>query len=400
MRLKDKKILVGITGSIAAYKTPLLIRLLKKEGALVQVIVTPNAKDFVTPLTLSTLSGNPVFSDFFNPIDGSWNSHVEMGRWADLFVIAPASAATLSKMAYGLCDNLLTTTYLSAKCPVFFAPAMDLDMFAHPSTTENILKLVSRGNKLIEAQTGELASGLCGAGRMEEPEVILEKIVDFFSKHETMLNRQVLITAGPTFEAIDPVRFIGNHSTGKMGFAIAEALAERGAKIVLISGPVNLTIQHSNIQLIRVHSALEMYEESIKYFAESHLAILAAAVADYRPSAVSATKIKKNGGNMQIELEPTTDILKSLGANKKNQFLMGFALETDHELENAQTKLIAKNCDAIVLNSMKDKGAGFGSDTNKITILGRTHNPVTFDLKTKKEVAEDICNYLEDKIIG
>ncbi len=400
MRLKDKKILIGITGSIAAYKTPLLVRLLKKEGAQVQIVITPSGKDFVTPLTLSTLSGNPVLSEFFNPQDGFWNSHVEMGRWADVFIIAPASASTLSKMAHGLCDNLLTTTYLSAKCPVFFAPAMDLDMFAHPATIENIEKLISRGNRLIEAQTGELASGLCGAGRMEEPEIILEKIVEHFNPVTSFVNKKILITAGPTHEAIDPVRFIGNHSTGKMGYAIAETMARRGAKVVLVSGPVNIKAQNPNIQTINVVSASEMYNAAQEHFGDSDVAILSAAVADFKPIEVSRQKIKKDKQTLQLQLESTKDILKSLGEIKTHQFLVGFALETNDEIANAKAKLESKNCDAIVLNSLREQGAGFGTDTNKITILGKNHEPVVFELKSKEKVAEDICNYIESTGFG
>jgi len=395
MRLKGKKIVLGITASIAAYKIPILVRLLKKEGADVQIVMTPNARDFVTPLTLSTLSGKPVLTETFNNVDGSWNSHVELGQWADLMLFAPLSASTLSKMANGLSDNLLTTTYLSAKCPVFFAPAMDLDMYAHPTTRKNIDTLLSFGHKMIDAQTGELASGLCGAGRMEEPEIILETLIDFFKKKNSFSGKSILITAGPTNEAIDPVRFIGNHSSGKMGYAIAREFAERGAKVQLVSGPVNIDINHPNIEVYRVQTAIEMFEQANSLFEQSSIAVFSAAVADYRPKNIADKKIKKDKQSLSIELEPTVDILKTLGQRKKSQFLLGFALETDNELANAQKKLIEKNCDAIVLNSMNDKGAGFGFDTNKISILAKNQETVHFDLKSKKEIAVDICNYME-----
>lgn len=395
MRLKGKKIVLGITASIAAYKVPILVRLLKKEGADVQVLMTPSARDFVTPLTLSTLSGRSVFSLPFNSVDGSWNSHVEMGQWADLMIFAPLSAATLAKMANGISDNLLTTTYLSAKCPVFFAPAMDLDMYAHPTTKKNIETLLSFGHTMIEAQTGELASGLCGAGRMEEPEKILEIVVEHFKKKSSFSGKTILMTAGPTYESIDPVRFIGNYSSGKMGYAIAMELLERGAKVHLVSGPVQMNISHPNLNLQHVKSADEMYEQALRYYGDADIAILSAAVADYRPRNTKSSKIKKSEFSLNVQLEPTVDILKTLGENKKGQFLMGFALETDHERDHAQYKLEKKNCDAIVLNSMNDKGAGFGHDTNKISIFGKKHLPIDFELKSKKDVAKDICDYLE-----
>ena len=398
MKLKDKKILLGVTGSIAAYKIPILIRLLKKEGAEVQLILTDSAQDFVTPLSLSVLSGRPVYTEPFNKKNGSWNSHVEMGQWADLMLLAPLSAATMAKMALGLSDNLLTTTYLSAKCPVYFAPAMDLDMYAHPSTKVNIDKLLSFGNTMIEAQTGELASGLCGAGRMEEPENILEIIIEHFKKKSTFLNKKILITAGPTHEAIDPVRFIGNHSSGKMGYAIAREFAERGANIILVSGQVNEEISHPNVEVVSVVSAAEMYDACKKHFPAIDIAIMAAAVADYRPIKVAKEKIKKDKQQLSIDLEKTIDILKTLGQEKEKQFLMGFALETENEMENAQRKLQQKNCDALVLNSMKDKGAGFGHETNKIFILGNNHQALSYALKTKTEVAQDICNYIENRM--
>ncbi len=398
MELKDKKILIGITASIAAYKIPILLRLLKKEGAEVQIVMTESAHSFVTPLTLATLSGNPVLTEPFNPKDGSWNSHVEMGQWADLMLMAPLSASTLSKMAHGLSDNLLTTTYLSAKCPVFFAPAMDLDMFAHPSTKLNIERLLSFGNIMIEAQTGELASGLCGAGRMEEPEKILQILISHFKKKRSFLDKKVLISAGPTHEAIDPVRFIGNHSSGKMAYAIANQLANRGAKVYLISGPVSLCVHHPNIELFSVVSSHEMYDACLSKFPEIDVAIMAAAVADYRPTKVAKNKIKKQNASLSIELEQTSDILKALGEKKKNQFLLGFALETNNEVANAQEKLVKKNCDALVLNSMNDQGAGFGYDTNKVTILGNNHEPYLFSLKSKDLVANDICDYIEKRM--
>ncbi len=398
MELKNKKILIGITASIAAYKIPILIRLLKKEGAEIQIVMTESAHSFVTPLTLATLSGMPVLTEPFNPKDGAWNSHVEMGQWADLMLMAPLSASTLSKMANGMSDNLLTTTYLSAKCPVFFAPAMDLDMFAHPTTKLNIEKLLSFGNIMIEAQTGELASGLCGAGRMEEPEKILQILIDYFKKKRTFLNKKVLISAGPTYEAIDPVRFIGNHSSGKMGYSIANEMAQRGAQVFLVTGPVSLNIHHPNIELIPVVSAQEMYDACQSKFPKVDIAIMAAAVADYRPTLVSENKIKKKSTKLSIQLEHTIDILQTIGEQKKDQFLVGFALETDNELDNAQEKLKRKNCDALVLNSMKDTGAGFGYNTNKIVILGNNHDPYEYPLKSKDLVANDICDYIEKRI--
>lgn len=398
MQLEGKKILLGITASIAAYKIPILVRLLKKEGADVQIVMSESARDFVTPLTLSTLSGRPALSQSFDPVDGAWNSHVEMGQWADLLLMAPLSASTMAKMANGLSDNLITTTYLSAKCPVYFAPAMDLDMYAHPSTQINIEKLLSFGHTMIEAQSGELASGLCGAGRMEEPEKILDIIIKHFKKKSSFKNKKVLITAGPTHEAIDPVRFIGNYSSGKMGYAIAASFAQRGALVTLVSGPVSVRALHPNIKVISVITASEMYDKAEEYFEGSDIAIMAAAVADYKPAKLNAKKIKKSEASLDIKLEPSIDILKSLGQKKKKQFLMGFALETDDEMLNAQKKLHSKNCDALVLNSMKESGAGFGHDTNKIYILGKEQEAISFDLKPKVEVAEDICNYIEKHI--
>lgn len=393
--LKGKKILIGITGSIAAYKIPYLIRLLIKEGAEVQVILTPNARDFVTPLTLSTLSKRPALTETFNQVDGSWNSHVEMGIWADLMLIAPASAATLSKMATGQADNLLVTTYLSAKCPVFFAPAMDLDMYKHPTTLKNIETLISFGHQLIEPQVGELASGLSGAGRMEEPENILQIIQSFFKKKSQFSNKKILVTAGPTYEAIDPVRFIGNYSSGLMGFEIAREAAERGAQVTLISGPTHLRCTTQGIKRIDVVSAGEMSEACNQIFGETDITIMAAAVADFTPVEVSETKIKKETSLNSIQLKPTADILSGLGKRKKDsQLLVGFALETNSELENARKKLENKNLDLIVLNSLNDEGAGFGVSTNKITILDKSGGQTSYPLKPKNEVASDIMDRL------
>lgn len=394
MQLKGKKILIGVTASIAAYKIPYLVRLLKKEGADVQIIMTEASRDFVSQLTLATLSGRPAFHLPFNIQDGSWNSHVEFGLWADLLLIAPLSAATMSKMAHGQSDNLLTTTYLSAKCPVYFAPAMDLDMFAHPSTQKNIEILISYGNHLIEAQTGELASGLCGAGRMEEPEKILEIIINHFKKKDDFVGKKVLITAGPTYEAIDPVRFIGNYSSGKMGYAIAHEFANRGAEVTIVSGPSSQKITHHKIQRLAVQSAQQMFEACQNLFEYTDIAIMSAAVADFKSKNIQTIKIKKEDGFSKIELEPTVDILKTLGTLKKHQILIGFALETTNELENAQNKLRSKNCDAIILNSLQEAGAGFQHDTNKISIIDKSLNKTDFPLKLKTEVASDICDYI------
>jgi len=394
MQLKGKKILVGITGSIAAYKIPILVRLLKKEGAEVQVLMTEASRDFVSQLTLATLSGNPAYHLPFNAQDGSWNSHVEFGLWADLMLIAPLSASTMSKMAHGQSDNLLTTTYLSAKCPVYFAPAMDLDMFAHPSTKKNIETLLSYGNHLIEAQTGELASGLCGAGRMEEPEKILEIIINHFKKKDDFANKKVLISAGPTYESIDPVRFIGNFSSGKMGYALAHEFANRGAEVILVSGPSSEKVTHPSIQRLGVQSAQQMYEACKNFYDQCDIAIMAAAVADFKPKNVPTAKIKKEDGFNKIELEPTVDILKTLGSLKKHQRLIGFALETTNELENAHKKLQSKNCDAIILNSLQDAGAGFQHQTNKISIIDKSLQKTDYPLKSKTEVAVDICDFI------
>lgn len=393
--LKGKKILIGITGSIAAYKIPLLIRLLKKEGAEVKIVMTPCAKDFVTPLTLSTLSQQPVLIEPYDKTDGSWNSHVDWGRWADVFIMAPVSANTLAKMASGIADNLLTTTYLAAKCTVFFAPAMDLDMFHHPTTQKNIDTLLSYGNHLIAPQEGELASGLCGAGRMEEPEEILRIVTDFFLKRNLLSGKKVLISAGPTYELIDPVRFIGNFSSGKMGYALAEDAAARGAQVALVSGPVGLKPLHPGISLISVTSAEQMAEACFSEFKSSDITIMAAAVADYTVTDPAPVKIKKSGDKLTIELSKTTDILATLGKQKRaGQFLAGFALETDNEKPNALSKLKNKNLDMIVLNSLNDQGAGFGYDTNQVTIVMADGVETEVPLKSKKDVAAVILDVI------
>lgn len=398
--LKGKKILLGITGSIAAYKSAVLVRLLIKQGAEVKVVLTPSAKDFVTPLTLATLSKNAVHSDFFNPKNGAWNNHVELGLWADIFLIAPASANTIAKMANGLCDNLLLATYLSARCPVYFAPAMDLDMLQHPSTKKNIATLISFGNSLIAPQHGELASGLHGEGRMAEP----ADIIDFLSnktvkKKSPLSNKKVLVTAGPTYEAIDPVRFIGNHSSGKMGIAIANELANQGADVTLVCGPGVAYNQLQSINRVDVVSAKEMLDACTTIYNKTNIAIMCAAVADYTPVAMASQKIKKKESEFNLPLKATTDILFTLGqSKKKNQLLVGFALETNNELEHAKAKLKRKNLDFIVLNSMQDKGAGFKSDTNKITIIDKHNKTTKFELKDKREVAKDIIDKIKNMI--
>ncbi len=398
--LSGKKILLGITAGIAAYKTANLARLFIKSGAEVKVVMTPASKDFVTPLTLSTLSKNPVSSTFYDKEKENklWNSHVELGLWADIMLIAPATANTLSKMANGVCDNLLLATYLSAKCPVYFAPAMDLDMYKHPSTKKSIEKLQSFNNLLIPAISGELASGLVGEGRMAEPQNIISFIENDILSKLPLRGKKVLITAGPTYEAIDPVRFIGNHSSGKMGFSIAKKAANLGAEVILISGPSHQQIQHSSVKRIDVKSAEEMYNSTHQYFNKVDIAILTAAVADYKPKNIANQKIKKKDATLHIELTPTKDILASLGNIKKKQFLVGFALETNNELENAKGKLQRKNLDMIVLNSLQDKGAGFATDTNKITIIDKDLTENNFKLKSKIEVAKDIMNYIVKKI--
>lgn len=392
--LKDKKILIGVSGSIAAYKAALLVRLFVKKGAEVKVIMTKAATDFITPLTLSTLSKNAIITEFTNGNQGEWNNHVELGLWADAFVIAPASALTLAKCANGICDNILIATYLSARCPVFFAPAMDLDMYQHGSTKKNLEILRSFGNQIIEAENGELASGLSGQGRLAEPEHILAAIENYFSKEPSLSGKSILITAGPTQEDIDPVRFISNHSSGKMGIALAEAFHKAGANVTVVAGPISVAIP-KGIFVEKVRSAKEMFEATQKHFDKSDVVIFAAAVADYAPKEIATTKIKKKGNEMSIELTKTIDIAGTLGVQKrKNQLLMGFALETNNEVENAQSKLQRKNFDMIVLNSLQDKGAGFRYDTNKITVFNKEGNKFEFDLKHKDEVAEDIKNLI------
>ncbi|TAI49067.1 bifunctional phosphopantothenoylcysteine decarboxylase/phosphopantothenate--cysteine ligase CoaBC [Flagellimonas allohymeniacidonis] len=398
--LSGKNILLGITGGIAAYKTTFLVRLLIKAGANVKVILTSSASDFVSPLTLSTLSKNPALMDFVNEEDGSvsWNNHVELGLWADIMVIAPATANTLSKMAHGTCDNLLLATYLSAKCPVYFAPAMDLDMYKHPSTEATFEKLIAYGNKMIPAESGELASGLHGEGRLAEPESIVAFLQNDLAQGLPLSGKKVLITAGPTHEAIDPVRFLGNRATGKMGFALAKIAAEMGAKVILVSGPTHLNVNHANVELIRVTSARQMNEICHEHYDQMDVVIGAAAVADYRPKKVFKEKIKKQEGDLAIELERNPDILLSMGEQKTHQFLVGFALESENELENAKGKLKRKNLDAIVLNSLKDDGAGFAGDTNKISFIDKNLEIKTFDLKTKSEVASDIWKEIISRI--
>ena len=392
--LSGKKIVLGVSGGIAAYKTATLVRLFIKAGAHVQVIMTPASKDFVTPLTLSTLSKNPVHSSFYNEEDENahWNNHVEIGLWADLMVIAPATANTMSKMVNGNCDNLLIATYLSAKCPVYFAPAMDLDMYKHPSTIASFNALQDFGNTIIPAESGELASGLSGEGRMAEPENIVAFIEADLESKLPLKGKKILITAGPTYEAIDPVRFIGNHSSGKMGFDIANCAANLGAEVILISGPTHFKVKNDFINLVRVVSAQEMYDACHQYYNDVDVAIAAAAVADYRPKVVADQKIKKSDTCFSIELEKTKDILASLGETKKNQFLIGFALETENEIENAKLKIQKKNLDLIVLNSLQDEGAGFGKPTNKITFIDSNFTIEPMDLKSKEDVAQDIIN--------
>jgi len=398
--LKGKKILVGVTGSIAAYKAAFLVRLLVKEQAEVKVVITHAAKAFITPLTLATLSKNPVLSTFTDGDQGEWNNHVDLGLWADAMLIAPASANTIGKMANGLCDNLLLATYLSTRCPVFFAPAMDLDMYQHPSVLQNIERLKSFGNILIEAEFGELASVLIGTGRMAEPEALVDALMVHFKGHNTPLSgKKIMITAGPTYEAIDPVRFIGNYSSGKMGYALATEAADAGAEVTLISGPTHLTIDHRGVKRIAVKSGKEMFEACDSHYAQMDVAIFAAAVADYAPISAASEKIKKKGDRMTVELSKTIDIAKTLGEKKKsNQLNIGFALETNNEVANAKDKISSKNFDLIVLNSLQDSGAGFGHDTNKISIIDKANNIEHFELKTKKEVAKDIVNAIIAKI--
>lgn len=397
--LKGKKIVLGVTGSIAAYKAALLVRLLVKEGAEVQVVMTPAAKEFITPLTLSTLSGRPVLSEFFNNDSGSWHSHVELGLWADAMIVAPATASTLGKMAAGVADNLLVTTYMSMKAPVFVAPAMDLDMYAHPSTVKNIVTLKGYGNHIIEAAAGELASHLSGKGRMEEPENIVKVLKDFFLTGCELCGKRILITAGPTYEKIDPVRFIGNYSSGKMGFAIAAECARRGADVTLVAGPVSLPTPHPSIRRIDVESAREMCEAAVGAFPSCDAAVLSAAVADYRPAVQASSKIKRTGGGMTIGLEANPDIAATLGKSKKEgQRLAGFALETNDAEANARLKLEKKNLDFIVLNSLEDKGAGFSCDTNKVTIIDR-EGKSEYPLKSKADVAKDVVAHLSKLLV-
>lgn len=392
--LQGKKIVLGITGSIAAYKAAYLIRALIKKGAEVQVVITPAGKEFITPITLSALTSKPVISEFFAQRDGTWHSHVDLGLWADAMVIAPATASTIGKMAHGIADNMLVTTYLSMKAPVFVAPAMDLDMFAHPATQKNLDILRSYDNHIIEPGEGELASHLIGKGRMEEPDNIVRVLEDFFSRKEELAKKKVIITAGPTYEKIDPVRFIGNYSSGKMGYALAEECATRGADVTLISGPVNLTATHPNIRTIKVESAEEMFLAATSEFTTADAAILCAAVADFTPEQTADHKIKREKEDLVLRLKPTHDIAAALGAAKAaHQKLVGFALETDNEMTHAQDKLQRKNLDFIVLNSLRDNGAGFQHDTNKITIID-AHKAQPYPLKTKKEVATDIIDRL------
>ena len=392
--MKGKKIVLGITGSIAAYKAAILIRGLIKKGAEVQVVITPAGKEFITPITLSALTSKPVISEFFAQRDGTWHSHVDLGLWADAMIIAPATASTIGKMSNGIADNMLVTTYLSMKAPVFIAPAMDLDMFKHPSTQKNLDTLRSYGNHIIEPGEGELASHLVGKGRMEEPEKIIEVLEAFFTQKQDLKGKKVMITAGPTYEKIDPVRFIGNYSSGKMGFALAEECAQRGAEVTLVSGPVTLQCNHPNIHRIDVESAAQMYEAAQTAYTESDAGILCAAVADFTPDTVANQKIKREKDDLSLILKPTPDIAASLGKNKKeSQILVGFALETNNEEQNAKGKLERKNFDFIVLNSLNDEGAGFRTDTNKITIIDRESETV-YPLKSKSEVASDIIDRL------
>ena len=398
MKLKGKNILLGITGGIAAYKAAILVRLLVKEGAQVRVVMTKLAKEFITPLTMATLSKSPILVEFFDPESGEWNSHVDIGLWSDLYVIAPATANSMGKMAHGIADNLLLTTYLSARCPVMFAPTMDLDMYQHPANLKNIEILRSYGNIIVEPESGELASGLVGKGRMAEPEVITERIIDFFSSKKKLKSKKILVTAGPTYEPIDPVRFIGNFSSGKMGYAIAEQLADQGAEVVLVSGPTHLEISNPGIRTIKVQTALEMYEEAVANYPSCDAAIMSAAVADFKPAKQYKQKVKSGKSDMHIALEPNQDIAAQLGKmKKKNQLLVGFALETNNELEHAKKKIQNKKLDFIVLNSLQETGAGFGHDTNKISIIDQNEQVTNFELKSKQAVAADIVNELIKK---
>lgn len=396
---KGKKILLGITGSIAAYKAPLIVRLLVKQGAEVKVVMTPSAKDFVTPLTLSTVSKNPVIAELFT--EDAWSNHVMLGRWADLMLVAPLSCNTLAKMSNGFCDNMLLATFLSATCPVVVAPAMDEDMWKHPSTQHNLQLLQERGTHVIPVDNGELASGLTGEGRMAEPENILEYIANNFFLKKDLHGKKVLVTAGPTYEPIDPVRFIGNHSSGKMGIAISEELAKRGATVQLVIGPTSSTVHHSGVNVKKVQTAEEMYQACVKEFEQADIAVMSAAVADYTPKSTAAEKIKKEADVLTVDLTKTRDILKALGEKKYNgQLLVGFALETNNEKANALKKLSTKNADMIVLNSLNDEGAGFGHDTNKITIFEKGGNEINYDRKPKQQVAKDIVDRIVNMLHG
>ncbi|MEI7486414.1 MAG: bifunctional phosphopantothenoylcysteine decarboxylase/phosphopantothenate--cysteine ligase CoaBC [Chryseobacterium sp.] len=399
MSVSGKKILIAVSGGIAAYKIHFLIRELIKKNAEVQVIMTPDAEHFVTKLSLSTLSKKSVYTDFYNE-NGTWNSHVEMALWADVMIVAPCTANTLAKMTHGICDNLVIATYMSAKCPVFIAPAMDLDMYAHPSTTQNLELAEDFGHFIIPAEEGELASGLMGQGRMAEPETIVKAVEEFFNSNhkKTLEGKTVLITAGPTYEAIDPVRFIGNHSSGKMGFSLAEEASKRGAKVILISGPTSQVMNDKNVDLHRVTAAKEMLAKVFEFYDKIDIGIASAAVADYAPKEVAKEKIKKNDDSLTIELIKNPDILRTMGEKKTHQFLVGFALETQNEEENAKGKLEKKNLDMIVLNSLRDEGAGFKNDTNKIKIFTKTEKK-EFELKSKDDVAKDILNFVESQIL-
>ncbi len=394
--LTGKKILIGITGGIAAYKIPFLVRLLIKEGAQVKVVMTAEACNFVTPLTLSVLTQNPVSIEPFSPADGTWHSHIELGSWADAFVIAPLTANTMAKIAHGITDNLLLATYLAARCPVFYAPSMDVDMYHHATTQQNIGILKSQGNMLIAPHAGELASGLTGMGRLEEPQTIVDILCTYFSKEQSLAGKSILISSGPTIEPIDPVRFISNYSTGQMGSALALEAASRGALVTFVSGPVNTYPEHPSVHIIKVKTASEMYDNCKECFSSSEIIIMVAAVADYSPAVQESEKIKKKEDHISLELVKTKDILAELGKLKRaGQVLVGFALETNNEIDNAITKMHTKNLDFIVLNSLKETGAGFGHATNKIRIIGKDQKISKFELKTKTEVAADILDYIQ-----
>lgn len=396
MQLAGKHIIVGISGGIAAYKTASIVRLLVKEGAEVKVVMTNTAKQFITPLTMATLSKHPVMVEFFDPENGAWNNHVNLGQWADLLLIAPATANTIAKMANGIADNLLLTTYLSVKCPVMLAPAMDRDMYSHPATTQNLQTLRARGHTLVEPTSGELASGLQGKGRMQEPQLIVNEVIKLLNAEKTLEGKVALLTSGPTHEPIDPVRFIGNHSSGKMGAALATELAKRGAKVVMVSGPVEKLPQHPNIQIINVTTAQQMYEAATKLFPQADMAVMVAAVADFTPQLTENQKIKRTADNLTLELKPTTDIAQKLGAQKRdNQLLVGFALETNNADNNARHKLATKNLDLIVLNAANEPGAGFKHDTNKISVIERNGQRSDFEMKLKTDVAKDIVDLIE-----